>query len=58
VAQDYTGCVVVAASAIATTNGQRVSSPTTLQRIDSLVIPPAWKNVWICPYPPAAQSHQ
>jgi DNA topoisomerase I len=21
----------------------------TLQRIDSLVIPPAWENVWICP---------
>jgi DNA topoisomerase-1 len=22
-----------------------------LQRINDLVIPPAWKNVWICPYP-------
>jgi DNA topoisomerase I len=32
-------------------DGQRVSSPTTLQRIDSLAIPPAWKNVWICTHP-------
>src|ERR1700743_2431081 len=23
----------------------------TLQRIKDLVIPPAWKKVWICPYP-------
>jgi DNA topoisomerase I len=23
----------------------------TLERIEALVIPPAWKNVWICPYP-------
>ena len=22
-----------------------------LERIESLVIPPAWKDVWICPYP-------
>jgi DNA topoisomerase IB len=32
-------------------DGQRVSSATTLHRIDNLVIPPAWKHVWICPYP-------
>jgi DNA topoisomerase-1 len=32
-------------------DGRRVSSPTTLHRIDSLAIPPAWKNVWICTYP-------
>jgi DNA topoisomerase I len=34
-------------------NGQRepVEDPEILARIESLVIPPAWKNVWICPYP-------
>jgi DNA topoisomerase-1 len=32
-------------------DGQRVASPTTLQRINELAIPPAWKNVWICQYP-------
>jgi DNA topoisomerase-1 len=26
-----------------------VRDRATLQRIRSLVIPPAWKNVWICP---------
>ncbi len=28
-----------------------VSDPDTVQRIKDLVIPPAWKKVWICPYP-------
>jgi DNA topoisomerase-1 len=28
--------------------GQLVRDPATLARIRSLVIPPAWKNVWIC----------
>jgi DNA topoisomerase I len=28
--------------------GRRVANPDTLQRIRSLVIPPAWTNVWIC----------
>jgi DNA topoisomerase-1 len=28
-----------------------VADPETLARIESLVIPPAWKKVWICPYP-------
>jgi DNA topoisomerase-1 len=28
-----------------------VTDPATLQRIKDLVIPPAWKNVWICPHP-------
>jgi DNA topoisomerase-1 len=31
--------------------GQRVSSATTLARIRSLAVPPAWTNVWICPTP-------
>ena len=29
-------------------NGATVSSPVELQRIKSLVIPPAWTDVWIC----------
>ncbi len=28
-----------------------VTDEATLQRIKDLVIPPAWKNVWICPHP-------
>jgi DNA topoisomerase I len=32
-------------------HGQVVSSRDTLQRIASLVIPPAWRDVWICPHP-------
>src|SRR3954467_931600 len=32
-------------------DGERVSDPDVLQRIDELVIPPAWQDVWICPYP-------
>lgn len=29
--------------------GRRVTDPATLGRIKSLVIPPAWTDVWICP---------
>ena len=32
-------------------HGNRVGDPETLERIAELVIPPAWANVWICPYP-------
>jgi DNA topoisomerase-1 len=32
-------------------DGAPVTDAATLQRIRELVIPPAWKNVWICPYP-------
>jgi len=32
-------------------NGRTVSDPAELQRIRSLVIPPAWTDVWICPDP-------
>lgn len=28
-----------------------VDDPDALARIEALVIPPAWKNVWICPHP-------
>jgi DNA topoisomerase IB len=31
--------------------GERVTEPEVLRRIDELVIPPAWKDVWVCPYP-------
>ncbi|MGB3895810.1 DNA topoisomerase IB [Mycolicibacter sinensis] len=34
------------------TDGQRpVDDPEVLARIKELAIPPAWRNVWICPYP-------
>ena len=32
-------------------NGERIRDPEVLERIRALVIPPAWKDVWICPYP-------
>ena len=31
--------------------GTTVDEPEVLARIGELVIPPAWKDVWICPYP-------
>lgn len=31
--------------------GAPVDDAATLQRIRDLVIPPAWKKVWVCPYP-------
>lgn len=33
------------------TNGRMIQDTETLDRIRSLVIPPAWTNVWICPSP-------
>src|SRR3954470_17139195 len=32
-------------------DGHRVDDTEVLSRIHDLVIPPAWKDVWICPYP-------
>jgi DNA topoisomerase I len=32
-------------------DGRRVHDRATLKRIRSLVIPPAWQDVWICPVP-------
>jgi DNA topoisomerase IB len=32
-------------------DGRRVEEPEVLSRIGELVIPPAWKEVWICPWP-------
>ncbi len=31
--------------------GRRVQDPDQLERIQGLVIPPAWQDVWICPDP-------
>ncbi|HEV2999462.1 MAG TPA: DNA topoisomerase IB [Solirubrobacteraceae bacterium] len=32
-------------------DGTKVDDAEVLQRVHELVIPPAWKEVWICPYP-------
>lgn len=32
-------------------DGKRIDDPDILERIRTLAIPPAWKDVWICPYP-------
>lgn len=32
-------------------NGARVADEATLSRIKKLAIPPAWTDVWICPWP-------
>ena len=32
-------------------SGDRVDDPEVLTRINDLVLPPAWQDVWICPYP-------
>lgn len=32
-------------------NGARLTDPVVLQRIRTLAIPPAWRDVWICPTP-------
>jgi DNA topoisomerase I len=31
--------------------GAKVDDPEVLQRIRDLVLPPAWEDVWICPWP-------
>jgi DNA topoisomerase-1 len=31
--------------------GERIDDPDTIKRIGELVIPPAWKDVWVCPSP-------
>ena len=32
-------------------DGNRVDDPEVLTRINELAIPPAWQDVWVCPYP-------
>jgi DNA topoisomerase IB len=31
--------------------GERIDDEETIARIEELVIPPAWRDVWVCPYP-------
>jgi DNA topoisomerase I len=31
--------------------GERVADIEVVERIRELAIPPAWRDVWICPYP-------
>ena len=37
--------------AYVSSDGRKVADRDTLARIRQLVIPPAWKDVWICPHP-------
>jgi DNA topoisomerase IB len=37
--------------AYADADGERVEDPETLERIGELAIPPAWREVWVCPDP-------
>src|SRR5690554_7848981 len=32
--------------------GKRIRDPETIRRINALAIPPAYRDVWICPPPP------
>src|SRR5438309_11493054 len=32
-------------------DGARVTDPDVVARINALAIPPAWEDVWICPWP-------
>ncbi len=32
-------------------DGNRIDDPEVLRRIAELAIPPAWEDVWVCPYP-------
>jgi DNA topoisomerase IB len=32
-------------------DGNKIDDPEVLRRIAELAIPPAWEDVWICPYP-------
>jgi DNA topoisomerase-1 len=32
-------------------DGRRIEDAEILERIRALAVPPAWKDVWICPYP-------
>ena len=32
-------------------DGRRITDAATLDRIRALVLPPAWTDVWICPWP-------
>ncbi|HEY1370471.1 MAG TPA: hypothetical protein VGF23_25300, partial [Gaiellaceae bacterium] len=34
-------------------DGRRITDPDKIERVEALVIPPAWKDVWIAPGPRA-----
>ena len=38
-------------------DGRPVGDPEVLARIRALVIPPAWRDVWICPIPNLSLIH-
>ena len=40
-----------ALSSTSTSRASRSPTPTTVERINKLVIPPGYKDVWICPNP-------
>ena len=45
------GASTAAASSTSTPTASKIDEPEVLRRIHELVIPPAWEDVWICPYP-------
>ncbi len=46
----YTRKVINGKFAYFNTDGKRITDESTIERINKLIIPPAYKNVWICPY--------
>jgi DNA topoisomerase IB len=32
-------------------DGRKITQPSVIKRIEELAIPPAWEDVWVCPYP-------
>src|SRR5690349_9716597 len=32
-------------------DGARITDPSVIERLNALVLPPAWRDVWICPWP-------
>ncbi len=32
-------------------DGRKITEPSVIGRIEELAIPPAWEEVWVCPYP-------
>jgi DNA topoisomerase I len=50
-APGYTRVRIARGFAYLDLSGSSIADPQTLARIDALVIPPAWRDVWICPDP-------
>ena len=51
IVQGYAASALARRSATSAPDGQRIREPRIIQRIKSLVIPPAWTDVWICTDP-------